>query len=277
AVGYIFADEVELFAAAYMKEQSKLSFGESEILELLQREGPLSVTVIKEFTGMLVKTIAPLLHKLAEKYLVFEDQFDNEWDKAWYIFKNEFPNVNLYKYTRTEAIKLLILRFAYANAFINEEMIRGFYGFTLKNIKPALLELLDEKKICEERTDRENGYILTDDYEFLCAQKPIENFVRVFNRNDFLVKSNEHKFKDLYKKSGSNILYYIMVDGEFCGAVMGRFRFTPTELHDVLLDLPKDEIISRKAQIINEIYRVCDQTESPLAEYMGEPLFDCDD
>ena len=76
-VGYVLREEQELYAAAYMKPQNEMSLDEAMMLEFLKKEGPHSVAQIKKKTGMLGKHITPLLHKLASRFLVAEDQFEN--------------------------------------------------------------------------------------------------------------------------------------------------------------------------------------------------------
>ena len=51
---------------------------------------------MKRMTGLLVKQITPALHRLQEAFLVFEDQFDGEWDRGWYLFDEMFPE-DVYK------------------------------------------------------------------------------------------------------------------------------------------------------------------------------------
>ena len=55
-IAYIYADELELFAAVYRKDKP-LTDTELELCELLNREGPMTIHVMKEFTGMLTKEI----------------------------------------------------------------------------------------------------------------------------------------------------------------------------------------------------------------------------
>ena len=57
-IAYIYADELELFAAVYRKDKP-LTDTELELCELLNREGPMTIHVMKEFTGMLTKEITP--------------------------------------------------------------------------------------------------------------------------------------------------------------------------------------------------------------------------
>ena len=59
-------------------------------------------------------------------------------------------------------------------------------------------------------------------------------------------------------------------DGEFRGAVAGKFRYTP-EFEDVILDIPQEEAASRKDEILQAIYRLCGK-KSPVKRYQGEEL-----
>ena len=140
-IAYIYADELELFAAVYRKDKP-LTDTELELCELLNREGPMTIHVMKEFTGMLTKEITPALHRLQEKFLVFEDQADSEWDRAWYPFESEFPDVNLERYTKEEAEEELVRRFVWLNVWIDAAMVRSFYRLPLKEIKGVLERLV---------------------------------------------------------------------------------------------------------------------------------------
>ncbi len=146
-IAYVFADELPLFAAAYSKDRKTLSFEEVELLELLEQEGPMTVAVMKELTGHLAKQLTPVLHRLQQKFLVFEDQVDNEWDRAWYLFETEFPDINLKQFTKTEAIKELVMRFAFLNVFIKPDMLASFYRFKAEDTNRAVAELAEEGKL----------------------------------------------------------------------------------------------------------------------------------
>ena len=86
-------------------------------------------------TGLLTKEITPELHRLQEKFLVFEDQTDNEWDRAWYPFESEFPDADLEQYTKEEAEEKLVRRFVWLNIWIDAAMVRSFYRLPLKEIR----------------------------------------------------------------------------------------------------------------------------------------------
>jgi hypothetical protein len=112
------ADE-ELFACLYRKPldtergRSAPTERQTQLMELLEREGPMNIGLIKELTELLVKEITPALHRLQEAFLIYEDQNEGQDGRAWYRFGEMFPNVNLQKHSRIDALKVLLRRFAY--------------------------------------------------------------------------------------------------------------------------------------------------------------------
>jgi hypothetical protein len=111
-LGWIMPEDLELFAAAFAKPLNKPTPCHLALLELIERE-PLTIQQMKEETGMLVKEITPVLHRLQEAFLIYEDQYDGEWDRGWHKFNDMFPDADIGKYTRHDALKIFIQRFAY--------------------------------------------------------------------------------------------------------------------------------------------------------------------
>ncbi|MDE7279118.1 MAG: hypothetical protein K2N26_05270, partial [Oscillospiraceae bacterium] len=229
--------------------------------------GPLNIQQIKETTGMLVKEITPALHRLQEAFLIYEDQYDGEWDRGWYKFSEMFPDVNINKYTKTEALKIMLQRFSYRQVCFNAEMVKSFYKLPVKIIKEAISSLASEG-IIEET---ENRWILKKDIDLLKKYEPqIPKSVYAMHRNDFLVKSNEYWLKEKFKHPEHETLQYLLIDGEFHGAVVGHFRNGPYDLEDVILDLSAEEAESRKTEILDAVYKV--NYGKSVTNYQGEPL-----
>jgi hypothetical protein len=277
-LGWIMPEDLELFAAAFVKPLDKHTWppGQSAkptrgpnprhttLLELIERE-PLTIQQIKEETGMLVKEITPILHRLQEAFLIYEDQFDGEWDRGWHKFSDMFPDADLTKYTRHEALKILLQRFAYRHVVFDTKMAKSFYKLPEKDIKAAVAALIAEGVLVENS----GGYILADDISLLqsnTADLPAPIFA--MHRNDFLVKSNEHWLKERYTHAYPDTLYYLLIDGEFCGAVVGKFRYTP-DVEDVIVDLPQSEATLRKDDILQAVKLLCG-SKVPIKRYQGE-------
>lgn len=270
-LGWITPEDLELFAALYKKPLKNPTEKYLRILELIEREGPLNIQQIKEETGMLVKKITPVLHRLQEAFLIYEDQYDGKWDRGWYKFSESFPNVNLQKYTRHEALKIILQRFAYRHVLFDTAMAKSYYKLPEKEIKSAVNELVSDEVLCSVN----NGYMLKNDMDFLQTfiAKPL-NFVYAVHRNDFLYKSNEYILKEQFKPLYENLPYdheplqYLLIDGEFHGASVGHFRNGPYDLNDIVCDLPN--AAERKNEIIEAITNV-NYGRKPQ-RFMGEEI-----
>lgn len=251
-LGWIVEEDMELFACMCQKTIDKPSKVQQTLFELIKSKGPLNIQQMKEITGMLVKEITPILHRLQEAFLIYEDQYNGEWDRGWYKFSEKFPNVNLHKYTRIDALKIILQRFSYRHVLFDENMAKAFYKLPSKDIKLALIELVKENIL----VIFEDGYLLKTDYDLLQDNEyTCPSSVFILHRNDFLVKSNEDWLKKIYNRDGSDILQYIMVDGEFIGAALGQFKYGPNIIEHITIDLSDDEKQQRKETIVEAVYR----------------------
>ena len=265
-LGWIVPEDLELFATAFMKPLDKSTMRHTTLLELIERE-PLTIQQMKEETGMLVKEITPILHRLQEAFLIYEDQYDGEWDRGWHKFSDMFPDVDLQKQTRRDALKILIRRFTYRIVCFDIKMAKSFYKLPEKEIKAAVAALVDDGVLAET----ESGYMLCEDIEKLKSYTAApQKSVFALHRNDILVKSNEHWLKDLYANSYPDTLYYMLIDDEFRGAAVGKFRYTP-EVEDIMLDLPDDEADARKDEILQAVHVLCGENNK-IKRYNGVEL-----
>lgn len=270
-LGWIEREEMALFACLYRKPLDKMTQAQAVVLELIAREGPLNIQQMKAETGMLVKEITPVLHRLQEAFLVYEDQHDGEWDRGWHMFAEIFPDVDFERYTRVEALKHVLLRFAYRHVVFDAEMARSFYKLPARDIKAAIASLTEDGALvaCD------GGWMLREDAALLetYAAKPMR-FVHAIHRNDFLYKSNEHVLKQRFGARDKACDYdceplqYLLIDGEFHGASLGRFRNGPYDLNDVACDLPDAE--ARREEILDAIAAV-NGGRRPL-RFMGRAL-----
>ena len=256
-LGWIVPEDLELFAALYRKPLVSPTDKQLRLLELIENAGPLNIQQMKEETGMLVKEITPALHRLQEAFLIYEDQYDGEWDRGWYRFDELFPNIDINRMTRLQALKIILQRFAYRIVWFDLDMAKSYYKLPAKDIKNALSELEKDNTL----VPFEGGYMLLSDIEFLKMYEPKKmNFVYAIHRNDFLYKAHEHILKEKIKVLSENLEYdheplqYLLIDGEFRGASVGHFRNGPYDLNDVLCDIPNAD--ERKEEIIKAIQNV---------------------
>lgn len=270
-LGWIMPEDMELFLALYRKPLTKPTMEQLQILELIETAGPFNIQQIKEETGLLVKQITPVLHRLQEAFLIYEDQYDGEWDRGWYKFTEMFPEADPDKYTRLEALKIVLQRFAYRIVWFDTAMAKSFYRLPEKEIRLAVSELAAEGVL----TASGLGYMRKSDAELLERYEPKDmSFVYAIHRNDFLYKAHEHILKGMVKKLTEGLEYdheplqYLLIDGEFHGASVGHFRYGPYDLNDIVCDLPDAE--RRKDEIV-EAVRTVNFGKMPQ-RFMGKEL-----
>lgn len=277
-IGYVFREDMALYAAAYRQEGGALSEREAELLRLFREEGPMTIGVIKEITGYLVKEITPVLHKLQKKFYLFEDQTDCGGDRGWCLFEDEFPEVfTPSSFGREDAVEEIILRFLRLHVFATEAMLNAFYKLPSKLILKALAGLTAQGKIREASMDGESGYLLPEDAQTMANMQsaPEQHSVYALHRNDFLVRARQAQLEEMHWHTEFQVLQYLLIDGEFQGAVVGKFKNGPYELEDVVLALHPGEAAlhsadKRREEILAAIYRVNDAEKSPLRRYCGQ-------
>lgn len=272
-LGWIFADDLPLFAALYRKPFiGPMNVVQVTIMTLIERMGPLNIQQIKEETGYLVKVITPALHRLQEAFLLYEDQFDGEWDRAWYRFEEMFPETDLNQYTRAEALAILLQRFAYRMVFFDTKMAKTFFKLPERELKAACAALTEAGVF----TMRDGGFLLTADVPVLASlpdNAPLPP-IRAFHRNDCLVRAYEHELKARFKPLCDALpydhdpQYYVMVEGEFRALSVGHFRYGPYEIHDIVCDSP--DMWAHKDDICSAVLR--ENSGSVIQRFMGMPI-----
>ena len=270
-LGWIVPEDIELFAALYKKPLTQPTENQTRILNLILQAGPMNIQQIKAETGLLVKEITPALHRLQEAFLVYEDQYDGEWDRGWYRFGELFPDANTDRYTRAEALQTVLMRYARRMVWFDTAMAKAFYRLPEKEIKAATAALVQQGKlVCDD-----GGFMLPEDAAALATAAPeTPRFVYAVHRNDILYKSFEptlkERFAPLYKDLpyDHEPLQYLLIDGEFHGATVGHFRNGPYDLNDVVCDLP--DAHSRRDEILAAVQAV--NFGALPARFMGEAL-----
>jgi len=256
-LGWIVPEDLPLFAAMYRKPViGFMNDVQATIMTLIKRLGPLNIQQIKEETGYLVKVITPALHRLQEAFLLYEDQYDGEWDRAWYRFEEMFPEADPGRYDRSEALKIVLMRYAYRMVWFDAAMAKSFYRLPGKEIRAVLAALCSDGLL----RDMDGGYIRAEDEAVLstCESESMR-FVCAMHRNDVLVRSMEERLKAEFAPLCEGLPYdhellqYLLIDGEFRGAVVGHFRNGPYDLNDVIGDLPagRAEEIIEAVQAVN--------------------------
>ena len=253
-VGYIFAEDWDLYAAVYRRPADLSDPNLRGLYELLSREAPMTIRQIKETTGMPAKAITPLLHKLQQAFLVYEDQTDSDWERGWYLFSSEFPGVDPERIPREEAIRALARRLLEAQVFVDASMLRDYYAVTLKEAAGALAALEQAGETFPVVFDGRSGFVhAADRFRLEQPAARIASPVFSLHLNDPLVKANASRLHGRF--APGDVLQYLFMDGEFVGAVTGKWRQGPHDLWEIRVALPPEEAERRREEIREAVRR----------------------
>lgn len=269
-IGYVDRRDLSLYGSIYRKAPKVLTEVQEELILLLRREGPMNIGLMKELTGRLVKEITPALHKLQEAFLVFEDQADNEWERAWYLMEGEFPELNL-SLPRGEAIEAAVQRFAYRIVAFDLPMAKSFFRLPVRDLKAAVDGLLSRGTLVSRPVEGEGDRILLREDAALLESERVssEPLAIALHRNDFLVKAMESALKEQFDRPEWEVLQYLLIDGRFQGAVYGKFKNGPFLVEDVWAEEP---VRHRKEELLRAVWEANPAPESRPKRYCGEAL-----
>jgi predicted transcriptional regulator len=266
-VGYVLQEDLERYAVAFRKPMSKFKPIHEDIMDLIKKSGGMSKEQLKEELYYPSGEITKALTTLQEAFLVYEDQTDTDWDTGWFDFTTEWFDFKEDQEHYNQAVYEVILNFIKAMVFASPQQIKDWSQMNLKTLKQVLLELQDAGKIVPVEVDGVEGYIRAEDESGL---DPAANVRSMFmlDKSDFLVRADMSALKDRYK--GHEVLQYLLIDGEFNGAVLGHWRIGPYDIDDILVDLDQEEANARKEEIIDAVREIYSPEKTAILKYNGE-------
>jgi hypothetical protein len=263
-VGYVPTDEMPLFIAAFRKAKT-LGWDDEVVLETLQREGPLQKKDLGEMSGVKSKALSKALQNLQATFQVLEQQLETEWDNPWFAVDTERPEWLEGLPDAFEARLTVLSKFTRAHVFSSAQEVKDWSGFTGKEVS-ALLETLVERGQLEHAEVAGWGeHYLSSDFEEVL----LEPCVAVLDLGDPLVTAQTLYLKLDYPDRP--ILKYILIDGEICGAVEGRWGIKAFDIDDVHVpERARDGAL--KLEIIEKIRRHFPLPDQRILKFAGEPL-----
>lgn len=272
-VAYVLASELELYATAFRRPLAALNDIQERVLDVVREVGPVNGDQIKEETDrdggepLLKKQIMPALHRMQEACLVFEDQTETDWDRGWADFETEWPDVDLEKRPWEDAASEVVKRFLGAMVFARTEQLVDWAGWPATKTRKLMAILEADGVIHAAEVDGlGEGYVLEPpDY---ADTTPAQT--RMMHRADFLSYAHASELKNRY--SDFEVLQYLLIDGEFKGAVLGHWRIGPHDVDDVLVELPKKARAARKAEVLSAVRTVYSGPNHAVLAYDGAEL-----
>jgi len=268
-VSYVRAEDLELYAIACRKPLARLNARQQTVLQAIQNLGEATPRQIKEETGLRNKEIMPALHRLQEAFIVYEDQVDTEWERNWYEFFSEWPEVNLGAMSWDQAAAQVLCRFLKAHVFATVGQIKDWSRFAVRSLKNLLEEMVQNERIVACRVDGlGEGYILPEDISLQPASVPQGVFM--LHKADLLVRSHASELKARF--GDRETLQYLLIDGAFNGAVVGHWRIGPHDVEDVVVDLPAAQQKARRDEILAAVAFSYKPPFSTVLQYAGKAV-----
>lgn len=270
-VGYVFADQLRIYAAAFLHPLTGMNMIQNIVFDTVQRGGPITAAQIKKETGLLSKEIGPALQRLQRAFLVYEDQIDNDWDRAWYDFPSEWPDIDLQNIDPVEALVSVLRAFLQAHVFATIRQIADWSGLPLKKVEAASNQLASEEKVNRVCAGSLGEGLVHGDVPDIGTPEKFKKVI-VLGKSDMLVRSHATELKQRF--AGQEILQYLLIDGRLLGAVVGHWRIGPHDVEDIDIHLPKNQADERMDEVLNAVASVYYPPHSTIRKYMGKPITD---
>jgi len=268
-IGYVFRKDLEIYANAFRKPLTRFNEKQLLIMDALQACGPLTARQIKEETGLLNKEIMPALHRMQRAFLVFEDQSDSDMERSWFLFEEEWPDINLSDGRRLDALTEVLLRFLKCNVFATLEQMKDWSRLPMSALKAVAKKMKQDGLIDDAIVaGLGSGSILLEDQPEADVSERTSVFM--FCRTDPLARAHVTELKRLF--GNRDILQYLLIDGEFKGAVLGHWRIGPHDVEDVTVLLRPEECMNRREEIVSVIAGSYAPPRSRILRYCGEKL-----
>ncbi len=270
-VGYVLQEDLEPYAIAFRKPLSKVKPIHEDILTLLKNSGGLSKEQLKqELNGYPAGEISKALQTLQEAFLIYEHQPDTDWDTGWFDFATEWFEIKADDVLYAHAVSKVVHRFIQAMVFATAGHIKSWSQLPAKTIRQAIAALVEEGKIVAAQiANLGQGFVCAEDADGLLPPD-IPPCVFMLDKSDFLVRAHMDELQRRYK--GYEVLQFLLIDGEFKGAVLGHWRIGPYDVEDILVEFTPDQAEMRKDEIINAVRKIYSPERHNIIRYNGKPL-----
>jgi hypothetical protein len=263
-IAYVPADEMRLFIGAFKKSKG-LGWDDTAVLETLQREGPLQKKDLGEMCGVKGKLLTAALQNLQANFLVFEQQLETEWDNPWCAIETEHPEWLEDVPEQLEARLEVIKRFTHAHVFSSAQEVKDWSGFTGKDVVLLLEELVKRGHLEKAEVGDWGEHYLASDYQ----DTTLEPHSTILDPGDPLSTAQVSYLKADYPKMP--VLKYVLLNGEICGLVEGRWGISAFDVTDVHVPEHAREGALR-LEIIEKIRRHFPLPAQRIQKFSGEIL-----
>ena len=266
-VGYVHADDLAIYANAFRKPLGKLSATQAETFEAVRFSGPLTSSQLKEETGLLKKQLNPALQRLQEGFLVYEDQVDDNWERAWFEFSSAWPDADLRDATRERDAAVVVTRFLERFVFATQDQLCDWTQWPRKRVATLIAELERDGAVAATQVAGLGaGWLRPRDKRLPAASPP--RTALLLDQGDFLSRAHRSELDRRFGRK--DVLQYVYAAGDFIGAVRGRWGFKPFDIDDVVIELPAAEAKTRRDEVLALVRAAYPEPRHHVLRYVGK-------
>ena len=200
---------------------------------------------------------------------VYEDQVDEDWERGWYDFAAEWPEIELDEARRQSASAEVLRRFLRGHVFATEVNLKDWSTWPARRLANLLGEMESSRAIVATMVEGlGEGWTLPKDAP--PESQHIPPTVFMLHRSDMLVRSHTSELKRRF--GDHEVLQYLLIDGKFQGAVLGHWRISPYDLEDIVVELPAREREARREQVLQAVRWGYRPPHHNILRYDGNPV-----
>lgn len=269
SIAYVLAEELALYAVAYCKPIRRFTPVQEQVLDILRSTGPLSSRQLRQESGLRHKQLMPALHRLQQAFLLYEDQEDGDWSRPWCLFGSEWPDIDLEAMAWEDAAAEVCRRQVQTLVFADFEALRHGLGFAVRDLRRLLADM-EEKGVLAATTVEGlgPGWMLPAD-RGLPAKEPAAG-VFMLHKADPLARPYSGQLKARF--AGREVLQYLLIDGEWAGAVCGHWRIGPHDVEDVIVEAAAADKLKRRDAVLAAVAWGYRPPRSHIRRYDGQVL-----
>lgn len=271
-ISYVRRDEIELYASAFCKPVSRMDDELVELYNILDQAGPMDKAQLMEEMDMKGPVVTKMLQKLQKAFLVYELQPDRFGEQVWQTFESEWPEFKLDRIPMEDARAEVVKRFIHNMVSVDMGMIADWTRFSKRDCRLLISRMLEKGMIDSFENGEDINYCLPGDKDTIFDMKSerVPESVFIIHKADYIYRAYESILKERFK--GTEVLQFILIDGEFRGAVAGHWRIGPHDVEDIIVSLPKGEAERRESAVIDAVAKIYHPPNSSILRFNGKSL-----
>lgn len=268
-VGYVCADELALYAAAYRRPLVRLDARQETVIRALTYAGPLSPRQLRAETSLAHRPLMAAVHRLERAFMVCEDQTDSAWDRPLHLVEREFPDLWQQAPAPAVAAEEVLARLLDVQVFATTAQLAAGSGLG-KRIVASTVDAMARAERLEAVTmegERHRGWRLAGEEPAAPGGAVGSGIVRVLHLRDPLVRPRLDELAQRFE--GREVLQYLLIGDDIKGAACGHWRIRAHDVEDVVIS---DDVGRWREEVIEAVRRRYPPPDQHVLACNSEPL-----